>query len=172
MNEKNYEIERKFVISYPDVAKLEALPGACVSQIEQRYLSRDPKEKSRIRKKISGDTVKYIKTVKHGSGLVREEYETVIDEAEYEALAESADPALRVIMKKRIAIPSNGRIIEIDVYCGFTDYAIAEVELSSPDEVLPDMSCVSVICEVTDTPGWSNYSMALNGMPEIPENNA
>ena len=166
----NTEIERKFKIEYPDDAELAAMlsvPGAKSVSITQIYLVSPTEESDRIRRSESGGIVRYRRTIKRGDGIVREEYENDITAEEYLRLvAESADVSLSPIKKTRVRMPTGNRILEIDLYDGFTDYAVAEVELESPDEDLPDMSAVRIIREVTGDPEWLNVSIAGHGMPE------
>ena len=169
MNVNGYEIERKFEIEYPTAAELDAMlavPGARSVKITQVYLTSDDGGSRRIRRSESDGNVKYRMTVKRGSGIVREERETEITADEYERLLSEAEAGLMPINKVRICVPSGDRVIEIDLYDGFTDYAVAEVELTAADEQLPDMSCIHVIREVTGEYAWLNRAIAKHGMPE------
>ena len=166
----NTEIERKFAIEYPTKSELDAmlsLPGAKRVKITQIYLSSSENESRRIRRAETDGNTKYRLTTKRGAGIVREEYESDITEEEFFRLAESnAAEGLSPVKKTRVCVPSGDKVIEIDLYDGFTDYAVAEIELDSPDEELPDMSAVKVIREVTGEKEWLNVSIAENGMPE------
>lgn len=169
MNVGGYEIERKFEIEYPtdgEIASMLALPGAKSVSIVQVYLTSDGGGSRRIRRSETSDEVEYRLTVKRGGGIVREERETEITEGEYARLLTEAEAGLSPVIKTRLCVPSGNRVIEIDLYDGFTDYAVAEVELMAADEILPDMSCVRVIREVTGEHAWLNRTIAKHGMPE------
>ncbi len=152
------EIERKFLISYPDRAKLEALPGCVSLEITQTYLSGGA---ARVRKSASPDGCTYTHTEKKKiSELTRIENERIISEEEYLEYLTAADPAFRPIAKTRLCIPYGGHTFEIDIYPFWQDKAVAEVELKAEDEeiILPDW--LDIIKEVTLDPSYKNVSLA------------
>ena len=70
------EIERKFLIAYPDTALLDSLRDCSKVEIEQTYLS----DRSRIRKWCENGKTVYIKTVKEKiSEITRIETESEIE---------------------------------------------------------------------------------------------
>lgn len=164
----NYEIERKFLIEYPDLSQLRAR-AARVIGIEQTYLSGTGGGVSRrVRKSTEDGAVTYMKNEKRRiSAARREENESEISPEEYLELIRSADPARRTIIKTRYCVPVNGLTAEVDVFGGMTEYAVCEVELPSEDApfALPDF--LTVIREVTDDPRFTNAAMALK-MPTGP----
>ena len=125
-----YEIERKYLIKYPDVKTLESADGVRVKRIEQTYLLDTEEETRRVRKMTENGKTRYIETRKYRvSGLRATEEENELSAAEYEALLSLADPALRPIRKTRYAIPYAGHTVEVDLYDFWQDRATAEVEL-------------------------------------------
>ena len=161
MKNTHLEIERKFLIAYPDTDFLDSLENSSKVEITQTYL----KDRSRIRKWYANGKVSYIKTVKHKiSELVRIEEECEITESEYEFLLKNADPERKPVVKTRYRYPYMNKLIEIDVFHFWSDRAFAEIELEYEDEefFLPDF--IEVIKEVTEDKRYRNSALAL----EIP----
>lgn len=158
-----YEIERKFLIEYPDIRILEEHPGCTKSEIAQTYLKTDNGFTSRVRKRTTGGVTKYIFTEKKRVNDVKcIENEREITKEEYNDLLKLADPERNTIEKTRYCLPCNGRIAEIDIYPFWTDRAIAEVEMEDETEevALPDF--IRVIREVTAEKAYKNASIAKN----------
>ncbi len=156
-----YEIERKFLIEYPDTERLENYPDSTKSEIAQTYLKTDDGMTSRVRKRTTGGSTKYIFTEKKRITDVKcIENEREIDREEYEDLLKLADPERITIYKTRYCLPYADRIVEIDIYPFWTDRAIAEVEIEDENErvELPDF--IKVIREVTAEKAYKNYSIA------------
>ena len=152
------EIERKFLISYPDRATLEALPGCIALEIVQTYLSGGA---ARVRKSTGSDGSVYTHTEKRKiSELTRIEIEREISEQEYIEHLKAADPAFRPIEKTRLRIPYGGHIFEIDIFPFWQDKAVAEVELKSEDEEIAFPNWLNIIDEVTFDPAYKNVSLA------------
>jgi hypothetical protein len=96
-----YEIERKFLIEYPDLL---ALNNPTLEKIEiiQTYLrSSNPNEEIRIRQRGSDGHFVYTRTVKRGDGLKRFETEKRISKDQYLSYLMDADPTYRQIRKTR-----------------------------------------------------------------------
>jgi len=161
------EIERVFLLERPP----ELPPGAEAIEIEQGYLPDDeagdgPFAEGRLRRKRYPDgRVACVHTIKRGEGMVREEQERAIDEAELEAAWPRT--AGRRIRKTRHRVDDGGRTWEVDVFRDM-DLAMAEVELDSAEaEVeLPAWLAPVVRREVTDDPRYRNYELARRGPPE------
>ncbi len=161
-----YEIERKFLIAYPDVSVLRAMDGCHVARIEQTYLLATDGVARRVRRLESERGVRYIETVKRRvSDLRAVEEERELTAEEYASLLTLADPMRRTIDKTRYSVPYGGHTVEVDVYDFWQDRATAEVELASEDEavMLPDF--LTVIREVTADARYKNVNLAR----ELPE---
>ncbi|MEE0838998.1 MAG: hypothetical protein U0L72_00410 [Acutalibacteraceae bacterium] len=158
-NKNGFEIERKFLIQYPDTALLRKMDNCTVMEIEQSYL----RNGGRIRKICQDNKTYYIKTVKkHITDIKREEREWEISEAEYiEGLKEKAQNT-STIKKTRYAIPKYGFVYEIDVFDFWKDKAFVEVELENENQEFPIPEFVSVIKEVTEDKRYRNSSLAVN----------
>jgi len=152
------EIERKFLISYPDPATLMNLPGCIKLEIVQTYLSGGT---ARVRKNVSEKGCTYTHTEKRKiSELTRIENERVISEEEYIDYIKTADPAFRPIEKTRLCIPHEGHVFEVDIYPFWRDKAVAEVELKGEDEEIIFPDWLDIIDEVTFDPAYKNVSLA------------
>ncbi len=155
------EIERKFLIEYPDVERLEALPNCRRIEIIQTYLKSNENEEIRVRQRGIGGHFIYFRTIKRTvTGGKRVEIETRLTRDEYLALLMEADPFKRPVRKTRYCLTEGARYFEIDVYPFWQDKAILEVELRDESEevVIPEM--FSVIREVTDDAAYKNAALA------------
>ncbi len=153
-----FEIERKYLINYPDPEWLGKYPK---SEISQTYLLTDDGMTSRVRKRTSDGVTKYIFTEKRRvTDLKCIENEREVSSEEYEELLKLADPERITIEKTRYCLPFNGRVVEVDIYPFWNDRAIAEVEMESEDEtvLLPDF--IKVIRDVTAEKAYKNAAIA------------
>lgn len=161
------EIERKFLIEYPDRGFL----GRCSvkKNIVQTYLIPErPGTEVRVRRTETDGNVKFRLTEKSsGGGIKRTEKETEITRQEYERLLEKADPERRPVEKTRYCLYSGGFCYETDVYPFWTGYAVMEVELKSEEIRVPVPEGITVVRDVTDDAAFRNSSMAAK-IPELP----
>ena len=96
MNINGFEIERKFLIKYPDINKLLDNPLCRVLKMEQFYLQGG----GRVRKIEENGKITYIKTVKkHITDIKREEKEWEIEEEEYIKETKNKAPKTNIIKK-------------------------------------------------------------------------
>ena len=161
---KHCEIERKYLIRYPDIKKLQAQKGVEQWEIVQIYLTvSGPGETRRIRQVVSGGEIKYYKTFKkHLTELTNEEDEGEIDQLEYIHLCQEQQPGCKPVGKTRYRIPYEGHILEFDIYPFWDDRAILEIELEHENEgaAIPDY--VQIIRDVSADPAYKNRSLAEN----------
>ena len=161
---KHCEIERKYLIRYPDIKTLQAQKGVEQWEIVQIYLTvSGPGETRRIRQVVSGGEIKYYKTFKkHLTDLTNEEDEGEIDQLEYIHLCQEQQPGCKPVGKTRYRIPYEGHILEFDIYPFWNDRAILEIELEREDEgaAIPDY--VQIIRDVSADPAYKNRSLAEN----------
>lgn len=157
MNKNGLEIERKFLIEYPDCNFLLSLEKLRVLNMTQTYLLDD----SRIRAiEENGETI-YIKTVKkHITELVREEREWEISEEEYFSLLKNKKQGTNTIEKTRYAVEIGGTVYEIDVFGFWNDRAFLEIELEDENQQIEIPDFIKVIKEVTFDSRYKNYSLA------------
>ena len=127
-----YEVERKFLIEYPDIALLQSLENCQRVEIIQTYLTSKDGEEVRVRQRGCDGSYIYFKTIKRRiSGLKCVEIEDRLSKDEYLALLMSADTSKRQIRKDRYCLTYRNQYFESDVYPFWTDKAIAEIELSN-----------------------------------------
>ena len=164
---KPYEIERKFLIDYPDIEQLRKMPNCQEVEILQTYLKSNPGEEVRVRQRGIGENYTFTKTIKQMTSdpAKRIEVERKIDEKEYLQALMQAEPYCTAIRKTRFCIlqRDSGQYLEVDIYPSSHDTAILEIEIPDVDAniVFPDF--LNVRFEVTGNPLYSNYGIAKNG---------
>lgn len=156
-----YEIERKYLIEYPDTAVLKEKSGGCVFEITQTYLESTEQCERRVRKRKSSDVVEYFYTEKRKiTSIKRQEDEKIITELQYIELLKQADTQKNTLCKTRYCIGHENKMLEIDVYPFWQDKAIMETELLSEEEKVSFPDFIKVIKEVTDDIEFKNSSLA------------
>lgn len=155
------EIERKYLIAYPDTDRLAQADGVRIWDITQTYLISEPGETARVRRIAEGDSVRFVYTAKRRiSALSAYEEERDLTCEEYEALLRRADPDRTPIRKKRYKIPYAGFVCEIDVYPFWSDRAILEIELPDEKTDVPIPPFVTVYRDVSGDGRYKNASLA------------
>lgn len=154
-NEKNFEIERKFLVK-----NLPVLDGLEFHTISQGYISTNPT----IRIRQWDDS--YILTVKGGGGLKRTEYELEMDKEQFDNLSQKVEN--NIINKKRYIIPLDGNLkAELDIYGGYLDgFMNVEVEFDSVETAIKFNPPDWFGKEVTQDRRYSNGSLSKNGIPK------
>ncbi len=155
------EIERKFLIEYPDISFLQSNPFCKAVEIEQIYLDTDEKSELRIRKRGHGNSFVYFMTEKRDiDGLTRTETEVQISEEKYNELANEKAFKKSKLTKTRYCLLHNGKCLEIDIYPFWKDKAIMEAELEDADEKVEFPKEIKVIKEVTRLKEYKNRQLA------------
>lgn len=156
-----YEIERKFLIEYPDLSLLESRDDCEKVEIIQTYLKAGENEEVRVRQRGAKGSYIYFKTVKKKlTDTTRIELEERLSQAEYLKLLMDADTAMHQIRKTRYCLSYNSQYFEIDIYPFWKDQAIVEIELLSENEEIQMPAFLKVIKEVTDDEAYKNASLA------------
>ena len=156
-----FEIERKFLMEYPDIEKLEKLPNCQRVEIIQTYLTAPEGEESRVRQRGADGNYIYIQTTKKKvTGLKRVEVERRLTKDEYLRLLMDADPNCRPIRKTRYCLTYDNQYFEIDVYPFWDDQAIVEIELNNENDEIRFPADIKVIKEVTEDESFKNASLA------------
>jgi CYTH domain-containing protein len=156
-----YEIERKYLIEYPDTAWLETAPHCKRIEIIQTYLKSVNGDEVRVRQRGVDGSYIYFKTVKRRvSGAKRVEIEKRLSQAEYLRLLMDADTTKRQIRKTRYCLIFQNQYFEIDVYPFWKDKAIAEIELSDESSEVVFPKQIKVIKEVTNDDSYKNAALA------------
>lgn len=156
------EIERKYLIAFPDEAALLREAGCVKVSMKQVYLTRKETGVSRrARRWEENGKVDYRYTEKRRiSAVTREENEREISREEFEQFLNEADPACRVIEKTRYRIPYGGLLVEIDIFPFWKRQALLEVELESEQQAVCLPPYVTVLREVTEDESYTNRSIA------------
>lgn len=156
-----FEIERKFLIEYPDIKWLESIPNCQRIEIIQTYLKSDNDEEVRVRQRgIDGHYIYYKTTKRKISDMKRVEIEHRLSENEYIRLLMNADTTRHQIRKDRYCLTYDNQYFEIDIYPFWNDKAIAEIELSDENAEIKFPNQIKVIKEVTDDEFYKNASLA------------
>lgn len=160
------EIERKFLIEYPDAAQLARLARGNVSAISQTYLASEKGVSERVRARTRDGVTVYTHNTKIKlNAMKRIEIEDEVSREEYEVLLARADKTCRTIEKTRYCVNSDSFVWEIDVFPFWSDKAFLEVELPSEDTPVTPPDFVRVIREVTDDNRYTNHALAKK-LPE------
>ena len=156
-----FEIERKFLIEYPDIQWLERIPNCQRIEIIQTYLNAKEGEEVRVRQRgMNGNYIYFQTTKKKISDVKRVEIERRLSKDEYLALLMEADSAKRQIRKTRYCLTYENQYFEIDVYPFWNDQAIIELELSDENTEIVFPEHIKVIKEVTEDENYKNASLA------------
>lgn len=156
-----YEIERKYLIEYPDLKWLEENPACQRIEIIQTYLKSSSDEEKRVRQRgCNGDYI-YFQTIKKKvTDLKRIEMEKRLSQAEYLDLLMEADTNKKQIRKTRYCLTYQNQYFEIDVYPFWSDQAICEIELSDENMEIVFPEQIKVIKEVTNDDSYKNASLS------------
>ena len=158
---KPVEIERKFLIYFPNIKELETMPNCTKVDIVQTYLRSIDGTERRVRARgIDGDYLYYLTEKKVISNLKRVEVERKLSQDEYLQLLMEADNRLHTIHKTRYCLVENNQYFEIDIYPEWDKQAIMEIELNSEDQEIKMPKSIKIIKEVTDDDSYKNYEMA------------
>lgn len=169
INKAPFEIERRFLIAYPDIDALRAMPGYRVRRIRQTYLRSDESFiGGRVRRIEENGLIRYVYTYKERlSDMTRREYERDLSEEEYADLLTRQQEGTITIRKDRHVFDYAGLTYELDVYDFWNDRATLEAEVESENTPIPIPPCVTLIKEVTDDRRYNNSRLAVNrGMIE------
>lgn len=158
---KPLEIERKFLIKYPDINFLNSLKCCRKISITQAYLTTPKEGYFRIRKRGIGSDAVYIKTVKKKiSDIKRIEIENYISELEYYTYLEQTQYITGIISKDRYCIVDSSTYYELDVYPFWDDKATIEIELISENQPYKLPEFVKLIREVSFDKDYRNLALA------------
>ena len=159
-----YEIERKFLIAYPDSDFIKAVEDN--SSIVQTYLKSENGISERVRKRGKDGKFVFTHTVKKRISDVRRiEFEDEISQEEYLELLNRADSDRNVIYKNRLCYYYNEQMFEIDLYPFWSDRAVMELELKDEAQSIDFPKDIHIIKEISSDRRYTNASMAR----EIPQ---
>lgn len=158
---EHLEIERKFLIEYPDIDELKKIKTCRRVPINQAYLTTPDEGYFRIRKRGENDKAVYIKTVKIKiSDIKRIEIENYISEKEYNDYLSKKEYITGIISKDRYCVVYGSTYYELDVYPFWNDRATIEIELLSENQPYTLPPFVKLIKEVTFESEYRNLALA------------
>ncbi|MBQ5564142.1 MAG: AAA family ATPase [Clostridia bacterium] len=155
------EIERKFLIEYPDLELLRSLDNCKRVEIIQTYLNSDGNGEVRVRQRGENGHYIYVKTTKRFvTNVKRVEIEKRLSQDEYIKLLMDADTTRHPIRKDRYCITYESQYFELDVYPFWNDKATIEIELNDENAPIHFPDFIHVIKEVTHDSEYKNSSLA------------
>ncbi len=159
---KAYEIERKFLVEFPNVDKLDVRKTI---GIIQTYLANgENNSQRRVRRMSVNGEVSYTYTEKiFLTRITREENERFISRIEYEDLLKQARNDVRPVEKTRYAFNYHDQLFELDTYPFSDKLAIMELEMETPEQEIDFPDSVNVIRDVSDDIRYSNSALATAG---------
>ena len=161
------EIERKYLIEYPDIEWLESLPKCEKVDIIQTYLVSPDDRQIRVRKRGSNGHYIYYRTEKRQVTPYRRiSVEKRLSEGEYLEMLSSADPATHPVRKTRYCLADHNSYFEIDIYPEWRKQAVMEIELRDSQEEVRIPDGIHVIREVTGDKRYKNFALAHEMVPE------
>lgn len=157
------EMERRFLIQYPDTAKLEEL-GCKKVEIRQDYLPNINNKIRRVRKALIDGETRYFYTEKFRlSDTTRIEREKEITEEEYNELFDERAVGSHTINKTRYYYYEGDFCFQIDLYPEWKEQALVEVELPEENSAVKLPEWMKSIREVTGDKKFKNEYLAFNG---------
>lgn len=155
------EIERKFLIRYPDIQWLESQPNCQKIDIIQTYLNSGKDEEIRVRQRgLNGNYLYFRTTKKKISDTRRIESERRLTKEEYLKALMDADTSKHQIRKTRYCLMYENQYFEIDIYPFWQNQAILEIELNDENAPILFPEEISLIKEVTADNTYKNASLA------------
>ena len=154
-----YEIERKFLIEYPNISWLEK--NCKKLEIIQTYLNSKEDEEIRVRQRGDNGNYIYTQTIKRNiSDIKRIEIEKSLSKDEYLELLMNADTSKHPIRKTRYCLVYKNQYFEIDIYPFWKDKAITEIELNNENQEIEMPKQLKLIREVTNDKKYKNSELA------------
>lgn len=160
LDNNSLEIERKYLIKYPNISYLESYQFCNKVDISQSYLTVE-NEKIRVRKRGLNNNFIYFKTIKKKiNNLTRIEIENKLTEEEYLTYLNKSIEKYS-LSKTRYCLLYNNQYFEIDVFPFFNDIALMEIELNDETQKIDFPNFIDIIKEVTHEKEYTNHSLAI-----------
>ncbi len=154
------EIERKFLIEYPETDFLGKLPNCRMVEISQTYMTDPSGDRVRLRRRgLDGEYAYFLTQKKNITDVKRIEIERRLDEAEYGELLRDGQEK-KSLTKDRYCLMYEGQYFEIDVFPFWNDVALMEIELTDENEEVFFPDFVRIIREVTGEKEYNNSYLA------------
>ncbi|WP_020586976.1 CYTH domain-containing protein [Desulfobacter curvatus] len=152
------EIERKFLL--PKMPEIVLQSTTC---IRQGYISKS-RDSVEIRLRQKGDA--FFMTFKRGQGLIRDEAEIRIDEADFNYLWPLTQGRQVEKQRSKVVLDS-GFTAEIDEFSGaLAGLFLCEVEFGDQEQAGAFVPPQWFGAEVTEDAQYKNKSLAENGIPD------
>lgn len=162
------EIERKYVISMPDITVMRNQEEYTVSEIQQTYLESEAHVTRRVRARHYDSSVVYTETKKvRVDKMSAYEDEREISESEYVELLGEKKRGTVTIVKTRHTFAYLDKTYEVDIYPAWQRSCILEVELPSRDSDVAMPDFIHLITEVTGDRRYSNAAMSKEFPAEL-----
>ena len=154
MTDQHIEIERKFLVkTMPDLSNAQKM------YIHQGYLTQSTDS---IEIRLRQRDEQYFITVKSGSGMVRAERETSIDQHQFEILWPDTQ-GKRIEKNRWVGLLSTSQTYELDIFLGEHEPLIlVEVEFSSLEKADSFEPADWFGREVTADKNYKNKALAMN----------
>jgi CYTH domain-containing protein len=154
MPNEDREIERKYLLwGLPKGVEAHA-----AVEIDQGYIP-GTKVRERVRRISAGALVRYVRTIKLGTGMNRFEFE---EDATVEFFT-TVWPLTQGhrLRKRRYRMPGATGVWEVDEFLD-RDLVLAEIELADENEVVEVPAEIAAVMdrEVTDDPSFTNYKLS------------
>jgi CYTH domain-containing protein len=157
-----YEIERKFLVEFPDVEKLDVKKRIGITQTYLKNGEHDSQR--RVRRIDVNGNISYTYTEKiFITPVTREENEKEISSEDYDRLLKEAKKEFKPVEKVRYAFDYHGQLFELDTYPFSDELAIMELELSNAEQIIDFPDNVRVIKDVSADKRYSNSALATAG---------
>lgn len=157
-----FEIERKFLIAYPDLTWLEQLPDCRRVEIEQAYLPTVNDERLRVRKWVENGQAIYYKTRRRHVNGQRIELEERLTQRGYKEMLEEAGAELQLLRKTRYTLSYDGQLFQLDLYPFWPDQAVVKLELNEENAEVRLPPQLQLIREVTGEREYKDYALAAS----------
>lgn len=150
--------ERKYVVEV-----VGALPESINIEITQTYLSAEPDNEVRLRRRNTNGSIINILTTRRSISPAEElVIERLIPDALYESMIRQADPTRNTIRKHRQSFIYSGQFFELDSYKDTLDgLLILETKGIQNHEELKLPACLKIVQDVTNNPAYFNHALAL-----------
>ena len=155
-----YESERKFLVEFPDVKKLDVRKRIGITQT---YLVNGEHDSQRRVRRIDEDgNISYTYTEKiFITPVTREENEKVISGEDYDRLLKQAKNEFKPVEKVRYAFNYHDQLFELDTYPFSNSLAIMELELKNADQLIDFPDNVRVLKDVSADKGTQILHLPL-----------
>ncbi|MBQ7447634.1 MAG: AAA family ATPase, partial [Eubacterium sp.] len=153
-----YEIRRKFLIDYPDLAQLENMPGCTRVEIIQTYLKPIGDTSIWIRQRGSNGHYIYFENTKksHPDAETGRYLETErrLNQNEYLELLMQADTTKHALRKSRYCLTYDNQYFSIDLLPFWQDQAILSIEMHNNTDAIRFPPLLKIRQEITGDPAY------------------